>query len=236
MHNDTRKFFAAASQAQVKSLTKLLESSIAPNAADAHGNTALIYAAGAAGWRNSDRTRENALRCVQLLLAAGADVTKANDRGCVTSSYKEKALGFTTAMAAAEAGNDRILQLILERWPAAVSQVDEQGRTALMYAARHKQTKCVELLYLADPAAATQADEYGHTAVDHARQVLAHAPQAGYRLGDFGYDADAHSIATFLRTQQAARELRSAIHTQPAPRPAPMPATAASVAAFSDIL
>jgi hypothetical protein len=206
------------------------------NSADKRGNTALIYAAGAAGGHDSDRTRENALRCVQLLIAAGADVTKANERGCVTSSYKEKALGYTAAMSAAEAGNDRILQLILERWPAAASQVDEQGRTALMYAARYRNIACVELLFLADPTGAAVADEYGHTAVDHALQVFAHAAQPGYRLPNFTYDADAHSIVTFLRTQQAARELRTAIQINRAAVPFSIPAAAASVVAFSDIL
>ena len=111
------------------------------NIQDKSGMTALHYAAKYRNWFGSER-----------LLDAGAD------------ALMEDIEGRTPGHAAAEAGSERVLRLLLDKGAVAVDNLDRRKRTVLHYAATWNLTSIVESIVELNPDTVKAKDQDGRTA------------------------------------------------------------------------
>ena len=111
------------------------------NIQDKNGMTALHYAAKYRNWFGSER-----------LLDAGAD------------ALMEDIEGRTPGHAAAEAGSERVLRLLLDKGAVAVDNLDRRKRTVLHYAATWNLTSIVESIVELNPDTVKAKDQDGRTA------------------------------------------------------------------------
>ena len=110
------------------------------NIQDKNGMTALHYAARLRNWYGSER-----------LLDAGAD------------ALMEDVEGKTPGHAAAEAGSDRVLRLLLDKGAIALDHFDHYRRTVLHYAATWNLTSIVESIVELNPDSVKAKDRDGRT-------------------------------------------------------------------------
>lgn len=124
-------------------LKQLIKAGAPINGQDAHGRTPLMWAA--AGWtwegtpgnltweKELDSPSSAAIRCLDLLLAAGAQTDTRDEHG------------MTAAMMAAYKGHPRCLQKLINSG-ADVSLANNEGETALDLARRKNRFHCIRLL------------------------------------------------------------------------------------------
>jgi len=144
--------FCAAALGLTNELADLLRSQPASvNGRDAAGRVPLHYAVGA-GQRAAAR----------LLLQRGSEVSVATTLPLpATAQGFVLPAGTTPLLLAARAGNDPLVQLLLQA-RAQIAAADEEGNTALHWSARRLQTNCLALL-LASHAPLETTNRAGHT-------------------------------------------------------------------------
>lgn len=179
---DSESVRAAVAARSLKCLKLLIDAGAPINGQDARGRTPLMWAA--AGWtwegtpgnltweKELDSPSSAAIKCLDLLLAAGAQTDTRDE------------YGMTAAMMAAYKGHPRCLQKLINSG-ADVSLANNEGETALDLARRKNRYHCIRLLEAALPSpvetpAASPAADPAEAAMDEVpapSQGTAPAPQ-----------------------------------------------------------